>query len=56
MNTEFEYKGHKAQIQIENGFAYIRVDGKTQFRVKHPNSYSLENYAKEFIDRKYNDQ
>jgi hypothetical protein len=55
LNHEFEYKGHKCGFKVEKGYAYIFVDGNVLFRVTYPNSYSLEQYIKDTVDRKYID-
>jgi hypothetical protein len=47
------YKGHQFAITVKEGFAYIFVDRKFAFRVKHPQTMAPQEYAKEFIDRRF---
>ncbi len=51
-----KYNEHEFTIQIEGGFACIYVDGKYQFRVKYPQAMTPEQYAKEFIDKRFRKQ
>jgi hypothetical protein len=53
LHNKFQYKGHKCGFNVEKGYAYIFVDGSVLFRVVYPNSYPLEQYIKDTVDRLY---
>ena len=47
------YNKHSYEIRVREGFAYIYVDGKFVFRVKHPQQMTPEAYAQDFINKRY---